>query len=189
MNQRRRPRRGITLIEVIVVMSGVAVALGLCAVTIQLLLRLNGDGHARLNASASFARLASQFREDVHACDEVVLLPAAKAAAEPGKTKGAASLRLTLDPKTFVTYEAREGRVARVETASGTRTEHESYRVGKGNVVAFEQRDEGAIRFVVMVMSREVGKGQLEPPRPLEVLALPGKDRPAASRTKGDRPR
>ena len=79
--------------------------------------------------------------------------------------------------------------MARVETASGTRTEHESYRVGKGKVVAFEQRDEGAFRFVVMVMSREIGEGQLEPPRPLEVLALPGKDRPAASRTKGDRPR
>ena len=38
-----RSRRGITLIECLVLVTGVAVMLGLCAVTIQLLLRL----HAR----------------------------------------------------------------------------------------------------------------------------------------------
>ncbi len=181
--------RGVTLIELLVVMSGVAIVLGLCAVTIQLLFRLNADGHARLSASTSFARLASQFREDIHACDDVVLLPAAKGGAKPEESKASASLRLTRGSQMVITYEAREGRVARVETASGTMKGHESYVVGKGNVVAFEHRDEGALRFVVMVMSRKGGKEPLEPPRPLEVLALQGKDRPATSRSKGARPR
>ncbi len=168
-------------------MSSVAVVLGLCAVTIQLLFRLNADGHARLSASASFARLASQFREDIHASEDVVLSPSGKPGTKASDPKVSASLRLTRGPQTVITYEAKEGRVARVVTASGTMKGHESYVVGKGNVVAFEHRDEGALRFVVMIMSREVGKGRLEPPRPLEVLALPGKDRAATSRTKGAR--
>jgi hypothetical protein len=184
-----RPRRGITLIEVVVLMSGVAVVLGLCAVTIQLLFRLDADGHARLSASASFARLAARFRADVHACDEAAIVPAAKAGTGPGEAKATPSLRLTRGPKTVITYEAREGRVARVETASGTVKAHESYQVGKRNVVAFESREEGAHRFLVMIMRREARKSELEPDRPLEVLAVPGKDRLAASATKGGPPR
>ena len=77
--------------------------------------------------------------------------------------------------------------MARIETDSGTMKAHESYVVGKRNLVSFEHRDEGARRFLVMVVNREAGKGQLEPPRPLEVLALQGKDRPATSSTKGGR--
>jgi hypothetical protein len=178
-----RPRRGITLIEVIVVMSGIAFVLGLCAVTIQLLFRLNADGHARLSASASFARLASQFRADVHACDDAELKPATK----DGEPKSAASLRLARDPRVVITYEAREGSVARVEAVAGATKAHESYRVGRGNVVSFERRNEGEHRFLALVMSRGAGKRDPEPPRPLEVLALPGKDRPATP-TKGGRP-
>jgi type II secretory pathway pseudopilin PulG len=186
---RPRPRRGISLIEVIVVMSGVAVVLGLCAVTMQLLFRLNADGQARLSASATFARLASQFRSDAHGCDEAVLLPAAKAGTKEAEPKSAASLRLTRGPQVVITYEAREGRVARVETVGGTTKAHESYRVGKGNVVAFERREEGERRFLALVLSRAAGKNEIEPPRPLEVLALPGKDRLATATTKGGRPK
>ncbi len=37
-------RRGISLLETLVVVTAVAAMLGLCAVTIQLLLRVSGDG-------------------------------------------------------------------------------------------------------------------------------------------------
>ncbi len=170
----RNNRRGISLIELMVVMTGVAVILGLCAVTIQALLRVNADAQARLNASATFARLASQFREDVHACDEVQFPAGSNAGGGPGDAKASARLRLTREPRIVIEYEASPGRVARVESTSGTVSRHESYRIGKGNVVVFERRDEGPRRFVAMVMSRDTGKDQLEPPRPLEVLALPG---------------
>jgi hypothetical protein len=187
--RRHGARRGISLIELLVVMSSVSIVLGLCAVTIQLLFRLNADGHARLSASASFARLATQFREDIHACDDVAILPAAKGVTKPGDPKAVANLRLTDGAQMVITYEARDGRVARVAPAAGKMSGHESYVVGKGNVVTFEHRDEGSLRFVVMIMSRQVGKGQIEPPRPIEVLALQGKDRPSISKPKGDRPR
>jgi type II secretory pathway pseudopilin PulG len=181
--------RGFSLIELLVVMTGVAVILGLCAVTIQALIRVNADAQARLSASATFARLASQFREDVHASDDAQIPADPKLGGNPGEARATATLRLTRDPQRVITYEVRDGRVARLESTSGKTSRHESYRIGNRNVVVFERRDEGPRRFVAMVMSRDAGKGQLEPPRPLEVLALQGKDRPAAPRTKGDQPK
>ena len=64
---RRSPRRGITIIEIMVVITGVAATLALCAITIQLLMRLNSDGHARLTAGVSLERLSQQIRQDAHA--------------------------------------------------------------------------------------------------------------------------
>jgi hypothetical protein len=180
----RAARRGLSLIELMVVMTGVAIILGLCAVTIQALMSVNSDAQAGLNASATFARLASQFREDVHASDDIPLTPGTK----DGDAKASPRLRLTQGPGLVITYEASAGRVARVETASGKPGRHESYRIGKGHVVAFERREEGPRRFVVMVTSRDTGKGQLEPPRPIEVLALQGKDRAAIAQRKGGQP-
>lgn len=134
----RTTRRGISLIELMVVMTGVAVILGLCAVTIQAMLRVNSDARSQLNASATFARLASQFREDVHASDGVQLSPTANAAdAKPTPT-----LRLTQGPHIVITYEVSPGRVARVESVSGKTSRRESYRIGNGNLAAFERRDE-----------------------------------------------
>ncbi len=57
--RRRSSRRGITILEIMVVMTGVAAMLALCALTIQLLMRLNADGHARLSAAVSLERLGS----------------------------------------------------------------------------------------------------------------------------------
>ncbi len=178
-------RRGISLIELMVVMTGVAVILGLCAVTIQALMRVNGDAQARLSASATFARLASQFREDVHASDDIQFTPAAKA----GVPKATPGMRLSRRPGIVISYEVKPGRVARIESASGKVSRHESYRIGNGNVVTFERREDGPRRFVALVMSRDGSKGELEPPRPLEVLALQGKDRPAILQPKGGQPR
>ena len=60
-------RRGISIIETIVLMTGVAAMLGLCVVMLQLLLKLDAQSRARLDGATAMARLAAQFREDVHA--------------------------------------------------------------------------------------------------------------------------
>jgi hypothetical protein len=162
-----RNRGGITIIEMVVVMSGVAAVLGLCAVTIQLLLRLSTDGQARLNAATTLERLATQFREDVHDCE-------AASHAEKSQGKGgetAAHLRLSIGPRRAVTYEARDGRVVRVESESGKSTRHESYALARGGLVQFQFRDQDSRRFVVLVVTQSPGK------EPLEVLALQGRNR------------
>ena len=59
-------RRGVTLIETIVLMTGVAAMLGLTVLMLQLLLKLDGDSRARFDRAGMLARLAEQFRRDVH---------------------------------------------------------------------------------------------------------------------------
>jgi type II secretory pathway component PulJ len=175
-----RARRGITIIEVIVVMTGVATLLGLCAVTLQLLLRLNADSQSRLAAATVLERLASQFRADVHAADNVQLVE--KAGGPPAP---AASLRLATGSRLLVTYEARAGRVDRVESGTGRPTRHESYALDRGALVRFEHRDDGPRRLLAMVVTTRAGKESVDPPHPVEVLAMPGKDRRMLAGTEG----
>ncbi len=53
-----RRRCGVTLIEIIVLMTGVAAMLGLTVLMLQLLLKLDGDSRTRLDAAGMLARLA-----------------------------------------------------------------------------------------------------------------------------------
>jgi type II secretory pathway pseudopilin PulG len=170
----RARRRGFTIIETMVVMTGVATILGICAVTIQLLLRLNSEGQARLNAAGAVERLASQFRADVHACD-VAKLATAKAG------DAASSLRLDTQRTVIVTYEARDGRVNRHESDSGKMIRRESYTLGRGRAVHFERRRDGLRWFATIVVSHRVGNDRLDASPPMEVLALEAKDRPKPS--------
>src|SRR5262249_46147345 len=96
-------RRGVFLIELLVVISGLAVLMGLCAITIQLLMRVSSEAQAQRSNAAALGRLAEQFREDVHGCDE----------AQPRPSAG---LRLTRGPRVVIDYQARDGRVDRVES-------------------------------------------------------------------------
>jgi hypothetical protein len=167
--RRHSSRRGITILEIMVVMTGVAVMLALCAVTIHLLMRLSDDGHTRLSASVSLERLGRQVRQDAHASDTAQLDQ--KAA---GKT---ASLRLSLEPNHDVLYQPQRREVVRVETQDGKLSRRESYSLPPGSDSRFELRDEGARRLVVLVVTHDSGKDPIEPPRPMEVAALQGKDR------------
>lgn len=171
----RSSRRGVTLIELLVVISGVSVLLGLCAVTIQLLMRVSSDAQARRSHAAALGRLAEQFREDVRGCDD----------AQPRPSAG---LRLTRGPRVVIDYQARDGRVDRIESVAGQASRHESFALGRHTSAAFERRDDGPRRFLALVVSHDARDGQPEPVHPTEVLALVGKDRPEPSRPKGVRP-
>jgi hypothetical protein len=167
--RRRSSRRGITILEIMVVMTGVAAMLTLCAITIQLLMRLNADGHTRLSAAVSLDRLGRQLRQDAHACDAAKLDQMAD-----GKSTG---LRLTLEPRHDVLYEPKHREIVRVETKDGKLGRRESYSLPPGSGSRFELRDEGSRRLVVLVVSHDSAKNVIEPPRPMEVVALQGKDR------------
>lgn len=162
---RRASRRGISLIEMMVVISALAILLGLCAVTMQLLFRVESEAQARRSAAAALGRLAEQFREDVHACQDAELRPQA-------------ALRLKREGPVVVDYEIGPGRVTRVEAAGGQAARRESYALGRHARAAFERRDDGSRRFLALVVRREPTRSQPDPPHPLEVLALVGKDRP-----------
>src|SRR5271166_3213533 len=76
-------RRGITIIEVLIVVTGVTLMLGLCAISIQLLLRLNADGMSRYGAAVAIERLARQVRADAHASQTAQIPGDDKAGGKP----------------------------------------------------------------------------------------------------------
>jgi hypothetical protein len=141
-------------------------------VTIQALLRVSSDAQARRSASAALGRLAEQFREDVHGCDEAQLQPSG-------------GLRLSREPRVTVTYTTRDGWVERVESTGRQAGRHEAYALGKGGTAVFQRRDDGPRRFLALLLSQKARAGRPDPPHPLEILALVGKDRAAPPRSKG----
>ncbi len=158
-------RRGFTLIEVLAVMAGVAVILGLCAVTIQALFRVSSDTQARRSASAALGRLAEQFREDVHAGGDVQL---------PSSN----GLRLSRGPGVEIVYDVREGRVDRVESSDGV-SRRESYVLGRGTSTAFERRDEGSAQLPGPGRPSQGASGKA---RPTSSAGDPGPDRQGPDR-------
>jgi hypothetical protein len=178
----RSGRRGFTLIETIVVVTGVGLLLGACAVTIQLLLRLNAYSHDRYSAAVALDRLGRRLRDDVHACDLAELVPEQKGQGQPS------GLRLRLAADRLIRYEPRAGSVVRDESRSGKLVRHEAYSLPRGRAARFESRDEGSARLVALVVSSVPGRSGTDPPRPLEVLALPGKHQSGPNRKPGGVP-
>jgi hypothetical protein len=165
-----RSRRGITLIEVLILVTGVALMLGLCAVTIQLLLRLHADSQARMNSTIVLERLARQLRDDAHASES------ARLGAEDAKAKSdQPSLTLIVHAAHSIDYVVGEHVVARDEIESGKRIRHESYSLARDQTAGFELIDESGHRLVALRLTHEPGKSRVEPPRPLEIVASLGK--------------
>jgi hypothetical protein len=178
-----RSRRGSTILEALIVVTAVAGTLGLCAVTIQSLLRLNTSGMARLSAALAFERLARQVREDAHGCLSAQLAADEKAKGLP------AGLRLSIEADQVVTYRPDAGSVARDVSRAGKIIRHESYTIPAGHLARFELRDEAVVRWVALVVGRAAVKNRQGAPYPLEVLALLGKDRIGPITKKEGKPR
>jgi hypothetical protein len=166
MKRAHSARRGITILEVLIVVTGVALMLGLCAVSIQLLMRLNSDGMSRVGAAVALERLGRQLRNDVHASQTAEV-------ASEGKP---ASLRLVFASSHIVSYESSASRVVRTETTGGNVARHESFSLPNGTTARFELREVASRRLVALVTSRSATTNQVEPPRPLDLVACVGKD-------------
>jgi hypothetical protein len=180
----RRVRRGISLIELLVLLTGVAVMLGLSAVTIQLLLRLHVDSQTRVNSSTVLERLARQLRDDAHTSQT------AQVGGENAKATHARA-SITFRPKAdhAIRYIVGQQAITRDETRLDKRLRHESYALQRGQTAHFELFDESGHRMVALRLTHEPGKSQTEPPRTLEVVASLGKHlaRPMPS-TEGSKP-
>jgi hypothetical protein len=175
----RTARRGITIIEVLIVATGVAMLLGLCAVSIQILMRLNSDGMARYAAASSFERLGRQLRHDVHASKNASV-PTNLQAADKRLT-----LRLALEAGHGIAYAIDDGGVVRTESQGDKVVHHEAFALARGVDARFEIRNEGSRPMITLIVERQTKKGIPGPSRPLEVMALQGKDRDESSEKAG----
>jgi hypothetical protein len=167
-----RRRGGITLLEALVLVTCVAVVLGLAAVTIQLMLRLVGDSQGRLSSSLVVEGLARQLRVDVHSSETAVLEGAREKAATAG-----AILKLVPERGRMVTYKMLERTVDRDETLAGKRVRHESFALPRGGQARVELGAEAGRAMVSLVVEPGPGSSPAGRSRALEVLAVVGKHR------------
>ncbi len=183
-HDRRRSRRGITIIEVLIVVSGVSMLLAICAVSIQALLRANSDAQHRYRGAVAIERLARQFREDVHASTSLAISGMDKT---PGSSSG---VHIKLDPRHIVFYKAGDGGVIRNESKDAKIIAHQTYTLPSESVIRFEHRAEAGRKLAVLVYSRGSGKSRIDPPRPVEIVAVQGRDRVGPIGTPaGERPK
>jgi hypothetical protein len=165
----RTRRRGITIIETMVMMTGVAVMLGMTVVLLQLAMKLDADGRERLDRATSLGRLARQFRVDVHAASRVV-----PSAPDPKRPAG---LRIEPGAGRAIEYQVQgDGKIARVETVAGNVAGRETFILPQSGAVRLSVRDVDGRRFAVVEVDSLVRKNRIDPVRTFEVLGLVGKD-------------
>ncbi|MFO0953182.1 MAG: hypothetical protein U0835_18910 [Isosphaeraceae bacterium] len=129
-----RARRGVSLIELILIMGAMTLVLTTCAVYTHMLLRLERSGRESASDMTTTARLARQFRTDVRA--------ASAARKGPGET-----LVLSSEGGGEVAYSVETGTLVRVEKQAG-KTRREGYAYALHAPPRFES-DGKLVRFTV----------------------------------------
>jgi hypothetical protein len=181
--ERSTLRRGVTIIETIVLMTGVAAMLGLAVILLQLLMKLDGDSRARFDAASSMARLARQFRHDVHAAGSARLVePAARGlvlSVEPG-------------PERTIEYRVKgDDRVIRVEMGKGAEARREAFSIPRSHSIRLALDEDQGHTFASLTVDRMTARNRTDPPRRYEILARVGKNSgrvPGAAKSAGEKP-
>lgn len=155
-------RRAFTLIELVLVVGGVTVVLGLCAGLLHALLKLDRSGRQTLADSGNVARLARQFREDVRASST------AKAAA--------AGLDLATGDGPAIAYRVEGTGLIREETLGGAVRSREGYMIDRLGPLGFEVKGSR----VRLLLARRSGTGLALARPAVNIDASLGKDRALA---------
>lgn len=117
------PRRGYTLVEMLVVISVSTVLLGAAVSMLYVLLRAEHGGREHANRATIVARLADQFRTDIHAARRPI----------PGDGADKDQRRFALKDDAVLIYRALPGEVERREEIAGKLVRQESYALPAGS--------------------------------------------------------
>jgi hypothetical protein len=127
--ERRRPRSGSTLVEMLIVISVASVMLGVSVCTIHVLLEAEHEAARSVRFDTSVARLAQAFRGDMHASRQVEL-----PASEPGKP----IVLLATANDRQIRYELDAHLATRIETEGGRQVHREMYYFPQHSRMRFE---------------------------------------------------
>jgi len=187
-----RRRRGISLIELLAVLSGCSVVLGLTTSLLHQTMRAQSHTREFFDVERSAQRLARQFRSDVHAAatDSIDLIDAKDAS--DGEL-----LRLRLPDGQTIVYQRAAAKVIRIATQTGAATAREEYALSESMEIDVRQTDSPQ-RLVLSIASPPPLPSQSAPSSPvnvraamvhLEVEATPARDsryaEPAANDEEG----
>jgi Tfp pilus assembly protein FimT len=112
-------RRGVSLIQMLIAISTLAVISMISVQLISHLLRVERQGIAHLTRLSSLDRLARQFRSDAHAAHECAAL----------KGSDSSAIRLLLSKDRAVIYECQERGIVRIEKDADRVVRRETYRL------------------------------------------------------------
>jgi hypothetical protein len=175
----RQSRRGISLIELLVVIGTVSVITTLAVTTIFFLLRAEGNGVKSLANSISMSRLSTDFRRDVHSSTGVELTTRENAQKD---------LQLELAEDNYVIYRIGNREVFRLRYGSLPVADLkpmaiETYHLAPGTIIFEVTADpERSSKWVSLIFSRQMEtKARNEtarlPTRNYQIRAVLGHDR------------
>ena len=138
--QQRIDRPGMSLVELIVSMTGGAVVFCLAVGTLEQTMKLSKDGAARTEHQATLARLSQQFRNDVHASSEFQLTDQA-----------IPELVLRRSQSPTVHYKVAGAIVTREELREGSnRAAREEYRLAESSSVSLAVDPDNRLELKIM---------------------------------------
>lgn len=163
-----KARRGYSLLEMLVVMAGMSMVLGVCVSLIFTLLRMDRTGRALMAEGNVTARLSRDLRRDVRAAHDVAL---ASHAAAPARQ---AVLRLT-GPRR-VEYRVEPSQVIRTLSESGAVQSREVYRLKHTGQTHFELDRAPPSTVVRLVLETGAGAAGSAAQAPWIVESVVGRD-------------
>ncbi len=162
-----RSRRGYTLIEMLLVITGLAIVFGICVGMIHLLIRLDRGSRVRLAETTTIARLARQFRQDVHAAAAVRRIA--------GKDDAREGVELTLPEGRKVEYVREGDRLLRFDQSKAKALVQEAYRLPSRTRPKFEVREETDRTWALLILPPNPDAKDIVAPRSVIVKAWVGK--------------
>ena len=149
----KRPR-GVSLIELMVVMTVATVVMGVAVGMLYTLMRIEGTTREHLRLRTARGRLGQQFRRDVHAAISFTT-PDGEAG---GKASGGWELQLAADR--VVRYRVEKDKLVRTEAGGGGEA-RESFALGSDATVTIRIEDDSKPTIVSLLIAR--GDEAVEP--------------------------
>jgi hypothetical protein len=137
-------RRGVSLTELLILMSSYTMILSLCAVLLHRVMRVEIDSRSFVDTERTSERLGHQFRQDVH--------QATTAETDGAKLKGDVFLQLQLPNNQTVEYSRAKGNVLRTVSHSGKAGAREEFAFD-ASCKLFVRQDESPKRVALSITS------------------------------------
>lgn len=181
-------RRGVSLVELMVVMGFASVVLGTGIGTLHLLLRTDKTVTDSLWQSQTVARLSNTFRGDVHAARNITT-------EQPADNPAPAIIAMELGEGHFVRYSIENHTLTRKETQADQTLQAERFRFPPETVISIKTDDPKTVALVIQSINpttkeRRHSPGNV-PKRELKIEAIKSRDHrwtEAAPKTAEDTP-
>ena len=168
MHSNRQRRRGVSLVELVVVIGASAALFGVGTVAFTRFLAIRRGGQDHLDRTVQTVRLAEQFRHDVWASQDVA-----------GPPESADKLTLTAGESRRIDYELGPSQVRRTILEKDKPPSHASFQLPTATPLRFEIEPAGAARKVALLVAPlhpNPVEGTTAPGKPLRIAATLGRD-------------